>query len=63
MLVTNYAGKAYPVIKILSNSLINFVVIVKIDAGKDTLLPLPLGSIMEVGEEVFMLGHPGKMPY
>ncbi len=63
MLVTNYAGKAYPVTKILSNSHINDLVIVKIDAVKDTLIPLPLGAIMEVGEDVFILGYPGKMPY
>jgi serine protease Do len=63
MLVTDYAGKVYPVLEILSNSFINDLVIVKIDTGGDLFTPLPLGGRMEEGDDVFILGHPGEMPY
>lgn len=63
MLVTDYAGKVYPVVQILSNSFINDLVIVKIDTGGDPFTPLPLGGRMEEGDDVFILGHPGEMPY
>lgn len=63
MLVTDYAGKVYPVVQILSNSFINDLVVVKIDTGGDLFTPLPLGGRMEEGDDVFILGHPGEMPY
>lgn len=63
MLVTDYAGKVYPIIKILAGSKINDLVIIKIDVGEDKLVPLPLGKQMEEGDDVYILGHPGEMPY
>ncbi|CAN5790582.1 hypothetical protein BH11BAC3_BH11BAC3_30090 [soil metagenome] len=63
MLVTDYAGKVYPVTKILSASYINDLVIVQINTGGDVLVPLPLGNLMEEGDDIYILGHPGEMPY
>lgn len=56
-------GKVYPVTEILSASKEADLAIVKLDIGKDKLIPLPLGNPAELGAEVYVMSNPNSMFY
>lgn len=54
-------NKVYAVTEVLSANKDLDLAIVKLDVGKDKLIPLPLGPDAEVGSEVFVLSNPHMM--
>ncbi len=56
-------GKTYNVISILASSKIDDLVILQLDTKGDELAALPLAQRAEVGDQVYVLGHPKGMHY
>ncbi|WP_433903661.1 S1 family peptidase [Sphingobacterium puteale] len=56
-------GKTYNVISILASSKIDDLAILQLDTKGDELPALPLAQRAEVGDQVYVLGHPKGMHY
>jgi S1-C subfamily serine protease len=56
-------GKTYNVISILASSKIDDLAILQLDTKGDELAALPLAQRAEVGDQVYVLGHPKGMHY
>jgi S1-C subfamily serine protease len=59
--VQTWAGRLFPIEKVLAVSKVNDLAVLKVNA--DDLVPLPIASRAPVGTQVFVIGHPGKHFY
>ena len=61
--VMTHDGKVYPMTEVLSSSRLNDLAIIRVDTGGDEVDVLPLGQPAQVGEKVFVMGHPQGFYY